>query len=692
MPITPETLRVAEQMRAAVSGIIDNTTRSLTAAWVRAWDQIAFDVIAAIGELLQIGGGKWPSRRQIEHTARVISALDVIGQTLQRLAVLTHTETVTAATQAARVGAEGQNTLVASQLPYGSTKALAARYHVQQPDAIDAIVRRTAEQINAKHWPLADEATERMKRELVRGVVVGDNPRTAAARMVKNLEGEFNGGLTRALNIARTETLDAHREAARVGQEAHEDVLDGWVWHAELNSSRGRTCPACFALHGTEHPLTEPGPNGHQQCLVAGAVVSGPAALASSTRWYSGEVIDVETSAGRLLTVTPNHPVLTTDGWVAAGLLREGHYVLCGSNLERIPAGDNPDDHQVPALIEDVAETLGGSGPVDAVRMPTAAEDFHGDGAGSDVHVVRTNGLLRDNGLTALNEQVGEAPLCRRHMRLVLLATRGALDLVFKGERNAASGSLGGQHDASVLFGTAPGSYQAVGVRDASEGDTFKGQPAVDGGAGDAVALGEDIRGLSVSIPLDDLRDGQVALRHHSGARLAGLQGVGLRAGSPQVAFDEDVLESGLAGPVPSGHNLAAFAADVVADCVLNVRRRSFRGHVYNLQTSTGWYLANGIVVHNCRCSRTPKTKTWADLGFDVPEGPDLIANAREIFDGLPEAEQVAIMGRRRLDLLRSGDIEWEDLPQLRTTPEWRDSYGTRPVKDLERIAKQRTA
>jgi hypothetical protein len=50
----------------------------------------------------------------------------------------------------------------------------------------------------------------------------------------------------------------------------------------------------------------------------------------------------------------------------------------------------------------------------------------------------------------------------------------------------------------------------------------------------------------------------------------------------------------------------------------------------------------------------------------------------------------VQIMGRRRLDLLRSGDIEWEDLPELRTTPEWRDSYGVRPVKDLERIAKQR--
>jgi hypothetical protein len=174
--------------------------------------------------------------------------------------------------------------------------------------------------------------------------------------MVRNLEGEFNGGLTRALNLARTEILDSHRAAAEIGQEQHDDVLEGWVWHAELNNSRGRTCPSCWALHGKVFSLSVPGPIDHQQG----------------------------------------------------------------------------------------------------------------------------------------------------------------------------------------------------------------------------------------------------------------------------------------------------------------------------------------------RCSRTPKTKSWADLGFDIDEPDDLIPNAREIFDSLPEAEQVAIMGRARLDLLRSGGVTWEDLTELRTTPEWRDSYGVRSVKDLDRIARER--
>ena len=264
MAITPDTLKLVERMRQAVGHIVDETARSLTSAWVAAWDEILVEVVAAIGELLQVGDGRWPSRRQIERTARAVNALDLIGRTLTKLADTARDETLEAVASAARIGLEGQNALVASQLPHGSTREQMARHKRQLPDTIDAIVRRTAEQINATHWPLADEATEAMKRELVRGVVVGDNPRQSAARMLRNLEGEFNGGLARALNLARTETLDAHREAAQVGQEDHEDVLDGWVWMCETNKSRGRTCPSCWALHGKLFPLDTPGPIDHQ--------------------------------------------------------------------------------------------------------------------------------------------------------------------------------------------------------------------------------------------------------------------------------------------------------------------------------------------------------------------------------------------------------------------------------------------
>ena len=35
---------------------------------------------------------------------------------------------------------------------------------------------------------------------------------------------------------------------------------------------------------------------------------------------------------------------------------------------------------------------------------------------------------------------------------------------------------------------------------------------------------------------------------------------------------------------------------------VVKIRYTNFSGHVYNLQTSSGMYVANGIITHNCRC------------------------------------------------------------------------------------------
>ena len=46
-------------------------------------------------------------------------------------------------------------------------------------------------------------------------------------------------------------------------------------------------------------------------CFPAGTLVSGPAALGASARWYEGELVEIVTAAGHQLAGTPNHPILT---------------------------------------------------------------------------------------------------------------------------------------------------------------------------------------------------------------------------------------------------------------------------------------------------------------------------------------------------------------------------------------------
>jgi SPP1 gp7 family putative phage head morphogenesis protein len=83
------------------------------------------------------------------------------------------------------------------------------------------------------------------------------------------------------------------------------------------------------------------------------------------------------------------------------------------------------------------------------------------------------------------------------------------------------------------------------------------------------------------------------------------------------------------------------------------------------------------------RCSALPVTKTWAELGFDIPEPPSLVPDAQTVFDKMSDANQLKVMGPTRLELLKSGDVTLADLSQRRSNPGWRDSQTVTPLRDL---------
>jgi SPP1 gp7 family putative phage head morphogenesis protein len=84
------------------------------------------------------------------------------------------------------------------------------------------------------------------------------------------------------------------------------------------------------------------------------------------------------------------------------------------------------------------------------------------------------------------------------------------------------------------------------------------------------------------------------------------------------------------------------------------------------------------------RCARLPAIKLWADLGFDdIDEPESLLPDAEQTFRNLPRDDQLAVMGKARLDLLDKGDVTWADLSTKRSTTGWRDSFAPTPVSDL---------
>lgn len=265
MAVNRETLRLLRSMRLAVDRTVDTATNDLVKAWVYAWDMLAHDWELALTDLIaQSQDGAWPTRATIYRAERVLRALDATQDALERLAREAGVRIVDDLAAITAESAEWQARLTASQLPAeaGTQAALGAQFNRVDAGSLDAIVARTTQQITSNLLPLSMEATASLNAALLRGVALGENPKTAARAMLKRIESTFNGGLTRAMNVARTEMLDAHRGAAHAQDQANADVLAAWEWHAALDR---RTCPSCLAQHGRQHPVDVPGPYDHQQ-------------------------------------------------------------------------------------------------------------------------------------------------------------------------------------------------------------------------------------------------------------------------------------------------------------------------------------------------------------------------------------------------------------------------------------------
>lgn len=263
MAVTDEVLRIMQATRQGINELTDQQVVALVTAWVDSWDGFSAELQDALDQLAAgAEDGRVPAQA-IQRADRLQAAVAKAQAEAERLQTLAAESTTALADQAARMGTDAAAHAITAQLPPG---AAASRWVPLNEEALTAVVARTTQQIHASSIPLSAEMVAAMRRELRNGITVGDNPRPVARRIMSRLEGHFNGGLTRATRIARTELLDAFRAADLQAAQANRSLLTGWVWLCTLD---GRSCPACIAMHGTEHPVDEFGPNGHQQCRCA---------------------------------------------------------------------------------------------------------------------------------------------------------------------------------------------------------------------------------------------------------------------------------------------------------------------------------------------------------------------------------------------------------------------------------------
>ena len=107
-------------------------------------------------------------------------------------------------------------------------------------------------------------------------------------------------------------------------------------------------------------------------------------------RDYTGKLATLITLSGRKFTATPNHPILTTNGWKPIQSINEFDDIIC-IKQEIVDIAKN-NEHHSETTIGDIFTSLGK--PFFMKTLQGSPAQFHGDGTAGNVDIIRTAGSL----------------------------------------------------------------------------------------------------------------------------------------------------------------------------------------------------------------------------------------------------------------------------------------------------------
>jgi hypothetical protein len=447
---------------------------------------------------------------------------------------------------------------------------------------------------------------ERLRGDIAEAIEGG----LSTAELADALEASYAFSPQRAEMIARTElaradvggNMIAYRASGRVSKKE-------WV----LGSEHGIDDECNENEDQGEIPLDEQfssgddAPPAHPGCVLGGTVVSAAGVSHHFKRWFKGQVIRLVIEGGHEVTVTPNHPILTMRGWVAASELHQGDEVIKCEAPGALVAAIDPDDHHIETAIEQVSDALLMTGGMAAAPMPSAAEDFHGDGTiDENVYIVWANGVLGNAMPSGAADQIHKLDLKPGLIGDALRSGERVLDP--HGLRLAvASDSVVGGLSASPSFGgTSADRLNMAGNALAANSNSGAAQDISDCEAVTPVSSCDFRRGLATSVSGDDARDlGIIEPSSNS---------LGLPAAADgDPLFSQQANDDLLGGTNLLGELGCRFPGQVAAAKIVEIFGEDFSGHVYNLSTKDGWFIANSIITHNCECDVLPVLNEESD-------------------------------------------------------------------------------
>lgn len=299
---------------------------------------------------------------------------------------------------------------------------------------------------------------------------------------------------------------------------------------------------------------------------------------------FGGELTLLVTDGLEPLRTTPNHPVLTTAGWVRADSLKVGDDLITaeGKALDVFSANR---DYRI-ATLDELFNTFKGLRASGFV-LGGSDSQFHGDGSSDDeVNVVDVRGFLSDGFEPGGAQQVVEFILARAKKAGFGFFHDCFFNQDFMSIMSTAAGLMSRCNKRLALLSAHLSEPYIVSLGASAAFYTAFGELSVDNAAVYSVLLGNCELGHSGDV----ISDGSVSVET-GGVHI--LEQAELTEPPSKVGRCKiDRLGSLLTGG-------AFFNKTVRIKDIVHV---PFSDHVYNLESLTGWFGCEHYTVHNCRC------------------------------------------------------------------------------------------
>lgn len=477
----------------------------------------------------------------------------------------------------------------------------------------------------------------------------------------------FDVAATKAYDVRNGTTILADAEAGKL-QEVSTGLRtdDAPAQNGANHNGRGYT----HVVTGWQPDHLAVLPDQRGACILPGQEIQGRI-VGASKAWYSGKAIRIRTASGKVLAVTANHPILTGCGFVPANQLTEGQDLLhyTGKDESSPPNGNK---ENAPALSEDVFEALECLFS-SKERKRYFPLDFHGDAAffQGDVEVVNSKGALRYDSIAESTKSLSQCSLRGGRYGQSALSRGSSSNKSFDGVDAAYIGCIGGGGESLAILDAESGVHHPRRFRSVADYTHFS-QPTVEGAGRDSSCLADSINTFSGEIGRDSLVDHFFGENGSKGIRLPLFcvfgPGAELDISLSELASDRsdvDIVDFGqglnrvaslVVGDPQVDHLLSndllfervtnrnalidqskanswrsevklfrqlreTFPGKVFTDKVIGIDVFFHDGPVFDFETTTGYMIANKLIVSNCSIQDGCGTNnTSADAGEDCPK------------------------------------------------------------------------